>query len=683
MNLPKTWKRSPATTEMEPVYFRKWSNRKWAVYASLQKVVIIGTLSVSYQMVAQERPSAGADTSGYKMALELEEVEASGERPASMEDIGLKPVLTVSAADISEAVASSHEDLLEYLPQVDVRQRGKHGTQADLSIQAGTFDQSLVLLNGINVSDPQTGHFHLNVPLDLMATHRMELVTGSASRRYGTQAFAGAVNMVTEPGDSTYFNGVIKAGQHRYYRTGIKANMYGKLVSTLASISATGSDGYRENTDFGTVNAYMHTLAGKGSFRTHLIAGLNAREFGANAFYSPAFPRQYEETSTGLGALKLEYNRRLWQWDLQAYARVNRDMFLIDRDDPSIYRNDHRTTAAGLDTEFRLSSRLGITHTGIRFRNERIRSTSLGEPLTQKDVVIHEDSIVLGYGHIRNGLNWNLNHAWEQGPVSLSGGLLLHLNSDLGTIPGIYPGADVRIRLPHHLRAYASVNRSMRLPTFTDLYYQGPANVGNPELVPESAVTFEMGAYRKGTFLTAGIHSFYRQGRDLIDWIWMEGEQLWQPMNLTRVNALGGDVRVHYRAGQGQKRRLLLSSAFITYSHTHLAKVSGELVSRYVLDNLKHKVTLGATWVFWEHVHLSLRATAQDRNGNYQAYDPNTGTYTPEPFEPFALLDLKAGYSLGSLFFFAEASNLFDTPYRDMGNLPLPGRWIMAGMEIR
>jgi len=683
MNRQTTLNRIATAADMEPVYFRKWSNKKWAVHASLHKVIIIGTLSVSYQMVAQDRPSAESDTSRHMLTMELEEVEATGEWPAAMEDVSLRPALTVTSADIGEAAATTHEDLLEYLPQVDIRQRGKHGTQADLSIQGGTFDQSLVLLNGINISDPQTGHFQLNVPLDLMATDRMELLTGSATRRYGTQAFAGAVNLVTEPDDSTWFNGLLKAGQHRYYKAGIRANIGGKFLSTMASISTSGSDGYRENTDFGTVNAYLHTVAGRGKFRTHLIAGVNGREFGANAFYTPAFPRQYEETRTGLTALKLEYQHGPWQWDFNAYARLNRDMFLLDRDDPAFYRNDHRTTAAGADTEIRLSSRMGVTHTGLRFRNERIRSTSLGEPLAPEDVVVQDDSIVLGFGHIRNELNWNLNHSWEQGPVSLSAGMLVHLNSDLENSPGIYPGADIRIRLTQRLRLYGSVNRSMRLPTFTDLYYQGPTNVGNPDLDPESAVTYELGAYHQSATVTAGINLFYRQGRDLIDWIWREPDQYWQPMNLTRVDAAGGDLRVRYRAGTGRKRAVHVSSAFFTYSFTNLSKISDDLVSRYVLDNLRHKATAGAVWIFWENLQLSVKATAQDRNGNYQAYDPDTGTSSPEPYQAFALLDVKLGYKLGSFFFFAEATNVLDTPYQDIGNLPQPGRWIMAGIEIR
>ncbi len=168
-------------------------------------------------MFQQPDPGTGIvtghqDTARTGIMVELEEVEATGDLPAELENVSLRPLILVTSSDISGAVASSPEDLLEYLPQLDIRQRGKHGIQADLSIQGGSFDQSMVLLNGINLSDPQTGHFQLNLPLDLQSITAMEVVTGSASRRLGTNAFTGAVNVVTQPADSTFFNAGIQAG---------------------------------------------------------------------------------------------------------------------------------------------------------------------------------------------------------------------------------------------------------------------------------------------------------------------------------------------------------------------------------------------------------------------------------------------------------------------------------------
>ena len=294
--------------------------------ASLHRVIIIGVLCVSYQMLAQEPGNAMSDSTRAKIRLELEEVESVGELPGELEAISLKPLMVVTRQDIQSAPASSHEDLLEALPQLDVRQRGKHGIQSDLSIQGGSFDQSMILLNGINMSDPQTGHFHLNLPLDLSAISQMEVATGSATRHYGSSAFAGAVNLQTRPMDSTYIGGTLNLGQFAYYKAGIRGNLGGKNISVLSSLNTSGSSGYRENTDFRNSSGYIHALSEREKLEVHLMAGLSSRAFGANAFYSPRFLHQYEEGLTGMAALKLLVRNQRSRFRFSAF-RIFSDVF--------------------------------------------------------------------------------------------------------------------------------------------------------------------------------------------------------------------------------------------------------------------------------------------------------------------------------------------------------------------
>lgn len=667
---------------MEPVVFKRWSNKGWAVMASLHKVIIMGTLCFSYQMLAQDQGTHPSDSSQPGFMLELEEVEATEALPADLEAVSLKPILLITSQDISEASATSHEDLLEYLPQVDIRQRGRHGIQADLSIQGGSFDQSMVLLNGINLSDPQTGHFQLNLPVDLQSISRIEVVTGSAARRFGTNAFAGVVNLVTRPADSTFFNAMLRYGQHGLYSANLKSNLGGKQVNTLISLNTAGSKGYRENTDFRTTHLFIHTTAGKGKLKTHVMAGLNTRAFGANAFYTPCFIHQYEETTTGLAALKMELNRSRSYWILNAYYKLNRDHFLLDRHNPAFYSNDHLTRVTGTDLNGKASTRAGITHTGLHFRVEQIRSTSLGEPLDQEESVPFNDSITFSNGHLRNQFNWNLNHTWGMDRITLSGGFMVHINSDLNFRPSLFPGVDIRLQLPESFRIYASANRSMRLPTFTDLYYQGPTNVGNPQLIHEKATTFELGLYRNTGMLHMSLNSFYRLGEDLIDWVWMDDEK-WHTMNLTRVDAAGGDLLVQYRPGNHTNKDIHFERIEASYTFTHLTKVSQQVTSRYVLDNLKHKVVLGTNLSIAGNLLFSLKITGQDRNGTYLAYNTETGLSKEQPFDPFVLVDLKLDYAIGRFHLFIEATNLLNTTYNDIGNVIQPGRWALAGFAVR
>lgn len=655
---------------------------KPVVLASLHKVIIISILCFSYNLPGQEKVTDRPDSSQVHIHMELEEVEALAGLPADLAALTIMPLLEVTTQDIISSPATALADLLEYLPQVDIRHRGKHGTQADLTILGGTFDQSMVLLNGINLSDPQTGHFHLNLPVDISSVHKVEVITGSASRRFGTHAFTGAINLVTRPSDSTFITSGLRYGQHNFYKAFFNSSIGGKYVSTIASVSASGSDGYRENTDFLNTHAYIHSSFKPGRFRADLMFGLNHREFGANAFYTPAFRDQYEETTTGLTALKMVLHRPRSRLTMNTYLRINRDHFLLDRNDPSFYVNDHLTRVSGVDLNGQLSTIAGITHSGLQFRSEQINSTSLGEPLGPDHVIHYRDDIIFTNGHVRNQINWNINHSFEGNWVSLSGGVLVHLNSDLGFQPYFLPGIEFGLKLPGSLRFFTSINRSMRLPTFTDLYYQGPSNEGNPDLVPEHATTAELGIVWKGTWLQTGMNGFYRCGREMIDWIWLEDEK-WHTLNLTMVDATGGDIHLTYIGGSTTDRRYLMEKVSVSYAFTHLTKVSDDVISRYLLDNLRHKMILATDLRLMPGLFMSLRMVYQDRNGDYLKYDAGTGQSIQTPYDPFLVLDMKLACSVGRVTLFLEATNLLDVTYNDIGNVIQPGRWMIAGIEIR
>ncbi len=124
-------------------------------------------------------------------------------------------------------------------------------------------------------------------------------------------------------------------------------------------------------------------------------------------------------------------------------------------------------------------------------------------------------------------------------------------------------------------------------------------------------------------------------------------------------------------------------SGEFSYSFTHLTRVTDQVISRYLLDNLRHKVVLGTSLSIARNILLSAKLTGQDRNGSYLAYNPDNGESVEQPFEPFLLMDLKLGYSFRRIHIFTEVTNLFDVSYNDIGNVIQPGRWIMAGFEIR
>ena len=186
--------------ENKPLAFSKWSNKGFAVFSSLKKVVKISTLAVAYLLFANPNSvsAQSVDTSSVSRNYDLESIDVTSEQlPETYSNIS-RVVVTITQKEIERAAVTSVNELLEYAANIDIRQRGTNGVQADISMRGGTFDQVLVLLNGVNITDPQTGHHNLNLPVHLSSIKKIEILKGPGAWKFGPGAFNGAINIITE-----------------------------------------------------------------------------------------------------------------------------------------------------------------------------------------------------------------------------------------------------------------------------------------------------------------------------------------------------------------------------------------------------------------------------------------------------------------------------------------------------
>ena len=182
----------------QPVRFRRFANCSYAVFRSLNTQVNIGVLAVAMLTFANvETVSAQTENKSQEKLYELEEVEVTGTRAPMTVAQAARMVTVLDREAIAAIPAQSVNDLLKYAVGVDVRQRGDMGVQTDISIRGGTFDQITILLNGINICDPQTGHNAADFPVDIHEIERIEVLEGPAGRVYGTSSLVGAINIVT------------------------------------------------------------------------------------------------------------------------------------------------------------------------------------------------------------------------------------------------------------------------------------------------------------------------------------------------------------------------------------------------------------------------------------------------------------------------------------------------------
>ena len=146
-------------------------------------------------------------------------------------------VTVLDSVALATIPAGSVNDLLKFAVGVDVRQRGVMGMQTDISIRGGTFDQIAVLLNGVSISDPQTGHNSGDFPVDISEIDRIEILEGPAARTYGTSSLLGAVNIVTKTHANSGVSARVEGGSHALLGAAVSGNLNTGKVSNQLSLS--------------------------------------------------------------------------------------------------------------------------------------------------------------------------------------------------------------------------------------------------------------------------------------------------------------------------------------------------------------------------------------------------------------------------------------------------------------
>ena len=192
----------PLFNQRKALRFRQFKRKGYALFACLGRVVIIGVLSVATLTSASAATdnSNTTDETGDPQKIDkettLDDVEVTGSCAPLALGQAVRMVTVLSREEIQAAPVQSINDLLKIAVGVDVRQRGPIGAQTDVSIRGGTSEQITILLNGISICDPQTGHNAFDLPCDISDIERIEVLEGPAGRVYGTSSLVGAINIV-------------------------------------------------------------------------------------------------------------------------------------------------------------------------------------------------------------------------------------------------------------------------------------------------------------------------------------------------------------------------------------------------------------------------------------------------------------------------------------------------------
>lgn len=580
----------------------------------------------------------------------------------------------IGKKEINLLAVNNLDDLLNKINGLDIRKRGTGGVQADISIRGGSFDQVIVLLNGINITDPQTGHYNLDIPIDIEDINRIEILQSAAAREYGANAFSGIINIITGENTRNYIKSNNKAGSYGFISQGISGNYDSNNFQNFASVSYQKSDGYIKNTDYQIVNGfYQAKIKSKNAGIYHLQLSSQLKKYGANSFYSLKYPYQFENTKTFISSLEWNYAKSIFYITTQASWRSHLDKFDLFRYSDDNIPYYHKTDAINGRTNININfNNLGNTNITLLARNEHIYSNNLGNTMNKKiEVPFENDSAFYTKEDNRFLFEVLLNHTINIQKWQLSGGVSSTFNKQFGTF--FNGGMDISYKTTRTLNLYSSLNTATRLPTFTELYYHDPIHNSNPDLKPEKSVTIETGGKYTTKRLYVNGDIYYRWGKNIIDWTKRSDGEIWLSKNITDVNALGTDISIEYNFIKSFIKTTKFSYSYLTLDKT----TENGYDSQYALDYLKNKIDIIIFHNIWRNVSGGLDMSWNNRAGNYST---NGISYN---YKPYFLANYKLQWNNDYIKIFTDFNNLFNTQYVMYGGLKQPGFNFTTGISIK
>ena len=555
-----------------------------------------------------------------------------------------RTVKIISSDYIKNSPASNVSDLLQEITGIDVRRRGVSGVQGDLYIRGGGFDQTLLLVDGMKMDDAQTGHHTLNMILPLYLIERIEVIKGPAARIFGQNAFNGAINIVTKDvtGEKKQIDLSLKEisyGSFEQKNISAVTKIITNKAKSLISFSNNTSDGYRHNTDYKRNNYFVKTSFNLKSSPVDFIASFTENKFGANGFYaSPSATEQYEETQASLLGVSTTINSEKLSIKPRLYWRRGQDEYIYIRDNPSVYRNLHKTNKVSAELSGSYFSNSGVTGFGIDLSTVNISSNNLGE-------------------HDRTTVNLFVDHTFKlfDEKLVLSPGIAVSYFSDMSFHS--FPGIDLGYNINSNFKLYSNIGKTFRVPTYTDLYYSDRTTIGNENLNPESATSTELGfKYNTSNFKISGAF-FNRKAKNIIDYVKENEDDLWNAVNIGSLTTTGFELDFRYNF-QNQN---YLNLGYTNINHNNY--VTNINFSKYSLNSLKHHFTSKLNLNYIRNVNHSFVYKYAERSdkSNYN------------------VLDSKIMYKKG---LFIYVNNILDEVYSETNLVPMPGTSFLVGISV-
>lgn len=641
-----------------------------------------------------------------QMVVELDSISVSASRITTDISESGKSVSVITSEDIRNSPATTVDELLGNLPGVNINSRSGFGVQADVGIRGSTYSQVLFMLDNVPLNDPLTGHFNANIPVSMSEIGQIELIRGPASTSFGADAVGGVVHIKTkmylEREIRTVSSGKtvsrafadLSAGENRLTMADASAELQNKnwRFSFSARDSRTDGESYPNPgfaegiSDKESYNTFfeMTSLSAAVSNRInqklswYVRGGSDYRDFNARYFYTRSIFDESTETIKnrwGLAAITFDHQSHRLELNT-SFRRVN-DAFDFNSEISPV--NEHSTDLFFLN----LSHQYTFSDTRNRFKTLKVLS---GAQFANKAI----NSTDRGNHSNNSGGLYTIGTAGWQNGLSLTTSLRLQFHSVgpaylLPQFSAAYNVKDWTLR--------TSIGRAVRNGDFTERFISSEINnltplrnIGNPDLKPEESVTFDIGFdWKPSSRFSISPTYFIRSSDNLIDYSitpsaqitnadnLLPGEDYFYAQNIANSRTSGVEVMANSQLFSNLQRSLRIHTGY-TYI---LTTSDAGTVSRYIANHPSHQILGGlslSTSLFELSTESSYRVRSADAAAIVNASIPDSYTVTNVKLSVLLFSNKMKVYT--------RIMNITDERYQEILGAPMPGRWIMAGVQL-
>ncbi len=619
---------------------------------------------VGLRVLAQE---TSLDTVVISASLQLQKEKETG-----------RNIISIKGSDFNRLPVNTLDDLLRYIPGIEVQQRGPQGAQADIIIRGGTFQQVLVLIDGVRLNDPLTGHFSAYIPIHPAEIDRIEILKGAAAAIHGSDAVGGVIHVITKT-----FSSKVQQTKHAY-SAGIEAGQYGmfnanawwRMKSKHTSVSAGVFSHNADGQPLRGTTGYFHTTAAsialshqfKNNWFISLRSAADFREFNAQNFYTTFISdTASEKVNAYWQQIHVKKSFKKWEWKTEAAFKKLSDEFSFR---PRVTPNINKTSlfVAQSYGAFKAGKNTSLT-SGLQYFYKSIESNDRGN-----HTLPHAAGFITANQKLRKDL-------------FLTGSLRLDWDGNYGTV--LIPQFNFAWN-PSRFTIRGSWGKGIRDADFTERYNNynktivTSGSIGNPNLKTERSQNVEIGAdfrIMKGIKISTGL--FQRQQNDLIDWTPTPFSQMPRQSNLvpngsyalatnlSNVSTRGAEIDLQFRRPLKNGEFLWMSGWLWLDSKTQDKTPSFYISShaRFLLTNMVNVQTgsFNISFSTLNKVRNMMKSTALNTSIS----------------RTYMLANIKAQYRIPKswISIFGQCYNVFNTSFSDLLGAQMPGRWISVGLS--